>query len=143
MARQDPIDIQVSLDRKRKAALRTGLQAILAAEEGWRVVIRTALIYETTSSGSWWWSVALRSNAGAQHLLLVPPGQQMPELVADLVGKAIRGDLPTIVCSGCKRVGLKDGRWHVRTRPKNSHVTHGVCPECMRRRYSSLSRRSG
>jgi hypothetical protein len=34
MARQDPIDIQVFLDRRRKAALLTGLQAILATEEG-------------------------------------------------------------------------------------------------------------
>lgn len=110
------------------AAVACLVPALRATRVNPRVVMRAVLIYETPSSGSWWWSVTLRSNAGAQHLLLVPPGQQIPELVADLVGKAIRGDLPTIVCSGCKRVRLKDGRWHVRTLPKNSHVTHGFAP---------------
>jgi len=128
------------MDRRRKLALRDALQAALSEQPAvWRVVIRSALIYETASSGSWWWSVMVSSDAATHHMLLVPPGEQTPELLAEIVGKAIRGDLPTVRCSACQKVRLKNGSWVARALPEGRpNVTHGVCPDCVRRLYPSL-----
>lgn len=137
---QQTVDIQVVMDRRRKLAFRDALQAALREQPAvWKVVIRSALIYEIPSSGSWWWSITLSSDAAMQHMLLVVPGEQTPELLAEIVGKAVRGDLPTVRCSACQKVRLKNGSWVARALPKGRpNVTHGVCPDCVRRLYPSL-----
>ena len=65
-------------------------------------------------------------------MLLLPPGDQKPEFVSEMVARAIREELPTVECSGCKKV-RKNGKWHIRASPDgHPHVTHGTCFECVR-----------
>jgi hypothetical protein len=143
---QPTIEFQLSLDASLKRALKQALRAALSGAVGgpWAAVLRSALIYETPSAGSWWWSVALTSGTGALQLLLVPPDDQRPAPLAALVATAVRGELFMVLCAGCKRVRLKNRTWHRRPLPSNlTRVSHGVCPECARRLYPQLSQHFG
>jgi hypothetical protein len=140
------IEFQLSLDARLKRALKQALSPALSGAVGgpWVVVLRSALIYETPSAGSWWWSVALTSGTGALQLLLVPPDDQDPASLAALVAAAVRGELFMVLCAGCKRVRLKNRTWQRRHLPRNlTRVSHGICPECARRLYPQRSQQFG
>jgi hypothetical protein len=136
------IELQFSLAASVKRALKQALRSALSgtADGPWTAILRSALIYETPSAATWWWSVALISGTGEQQLLLVPPDDQKPAPLAALLATAVRGELFTVLCAGCKRVRLKGRTWHRRPLPHNlARVSHGVCPECARRLYPQLS----
>jgi len=141
--RRHTIEIQPSLEPKLKAALRQALRAALDhAPDPWRIVVRSALVYETREAGSWWWSIALISGTGAVQILLVRPDEQAPASVGKTVSKAVLGELLMALCSACKRVRAKNGSWHRRALPKDLlHVTHGICPECAARLYPDIVQR--
>jgi hypothetical protein len=140
------IEFQFSLAARVKRALKRALRSALCgtADGPWSAVLRSALIYETPTAGTWWWSLALISGTGTQQLLLVPPDDQKPAPLAALVAAAVRGELFTVLCAGCRRVRLKGRTWHRRPLPINlARVSHGVCPECTRRLYPQLPRHAG
>jgi hypothetical protein len=75
-------------------------------------------------------------------------GETFADLTARYLESAARGDRmkrgEALAPRTLDEYRLKNGRWYVRTLPKGCpYVTHGICPECMRRLYPSLSRRSG
>jgi hypothetical protein len=143
---QPAIDFKLSLEASRKRALKQALQSALIGISGgpWIAILRSALIYETPSEGTWWWSVALTSGTGTLEWLLVPPHDQTPAALAALVSTAARGELFTVLCAGCKSVRLNNRTWHRRSLPSNlARVSHRVCPPCSRQLYPQVSRHAG
>lgn len=125
------IEIQLSVPRERRRALRDALAQAVAGKGGpWRIRVSAKLVYLTPNAGSWWLKVRLTSPQGETFTALLDPEQLQPATVAQAVASAVRGEVSTTACSGCGRIRL-EGKWQHRADVKaHARLTHGICPDC-------------
>jgi hypothetical protein len=97
------LKLQLSLEAGLRGQLVEALDSVIRGEAGtsWNLVVRSALVYETKARGSWWWCFALTDAGGAKRVLLLPTNEQHAAAAAELVRKAIRGELETLICARC------------------------------------------